>query len=71
MNTPPVVWPGASEPLPEIHMTVAPGDSLHRVALRNATEILLIDAGTEGRPPVALVRWAFTVFRHVGRVPQA
>ena len=64
-------WPGAGEPMPEICVEVEPGDSLHRVALCNAAQVLLIDAATGTRPPQWLITWAFAVFACIGRVPEA
>jgi hypothetical protein len=57
--------------LPEIHVDrPESGDSLHRVALRTAMQ-LLADAGMGQRPPVVLLAWALGVWACVDRVPEA
>ena len=56
---------------PDVCVSVEPGDTLHRVAMRTAASVLIMDAGTGEEPPVVLLVWAFTVYRCCRRVPEA
>lgn len=70
IRTPPPRWPQGSEPLPEFTFDVPPGDSLHRIACRNATQ-MLIDADSGMVMPAVFLRWAWGIWACVDRVPEA